>query len=333
MKKIISVILAVIMMFSVTAVAFAAEDSSFGAYKRVFIIGVDGVGNSFGKFDCPNFDRIFENGAYNNDADTEFVTVSAQNWGSILCGVSYLKHGFTNESLDKNERDSSSDNNSIFYYVRQAMPDAKLVSFNNWTAINHGIIETDIGVEKINPGNDDDVTEAILDYYNAGNDSTLMFVQLDNVDHEGHTYGRKSDNYKNGVIKADSQIGMIYDCLDENGLLEDALFIVVGDHGHTLNGGHGGRTYDESHTVVAVAGKTVNKSALDGAKNRDVAAIALYALGVEIPSHMTAEVPADLFVTEGEAENGGESFIDKLIGKLRDFWAKVKAFFENIFKK
>ena len=77
--------------------------------------------------------------------------------------------------------------------------------------------------------------------------------------------------------------------------MKNSLFIVVTDHGET-SGGHGGNSKEESSAVVAVRGYTVNKVTLgENVRNRDVAAIVLYALGVEKPSHFTASVPSNLF--------------------------------------
>ena len=55
---------------------------SFGAYKHVFIIGVDGAVAAYSKVSSPNIDRIFADYAYRHNAKTENITISAQNWGS-----------------------------------------------------------------------------------------------------------------------------------------------------------------------------------------------------------------------------------------------------------
>ncbi len=297
MKKTVSVLLSLVLLLScgVTAFAEGASDDSFGAYEHVFIVGIDGMGTSFELVDSPNFDRIFADNAYRHDAHTETLTVSAQNWGSILTGVDYMTHGFTNGSCEENERGSDSPNNSIFYYARQQFPDAELVSFNNWDAINHGIIENDINVRKINRGTDPLVTDAIVNYFEKGNVPKLMFVQLDSVDHAAHTYGGFSKQYYSAAAKADVFLGDIYDAIDAKGLMKNSLFIVVADHGETTNG-HGGTTKEESSAVLAVAGHSVNKVSLnEDVHNRDVSAIALYALGIEKPEHFISAVPAELF--------------------------------------
>ena len=264
-------------------------------YEHVFIIGVDGLGAALTKVSSPNFDRIFGNYAFRHDAKTEYETISAQNWGSILTGVAYNTHKYTNESIDNNAKTSKSSNLSIFYYIRKAMPNAKLASIVNWNPINVGIIENDINVNMIHGSSDTVVTNEVVKYLKNNGAPTLMFVHFDEVDHAGHTYGGFSSSYYNAVIDADKRIGQIFDTIKLIGALDKSLFIVVADHGET-SGGHGGHTKEESSAVVAVYGNTVNKVTLaENTQNRDVSAIVLYALGIDKPSHFISKVPSNLF--------------------------------------
>ena len=324
MKKCISVFLCLALLCVCALPASAGGTiksgaDSFGAYERVFIVGVDGAGRFFRDADTPNFDRIFADGAVDYTARAETITVSAQNWGAILTGVSFLKHGMTNDSTGDNERASDTKYPSIYTYVRRAFPDAELAGFGNWSNINHGIIENDINVYKDNVGDDDQVTQMVCDYLDAGNAPKLLFVQLDSVDHVGHDVGSKSEEYIRQIETADGYIGRIHDAVERNGLLDDALFIVVADHGHTRNGGHGGLTMRETNVTLAVAGKTVVRGgAMDrDTRNRDVAAISLYALGVERPGHMTARLPANLFEnTAGEKRPVKNDMLDAFVSTL-----------------
>lgn len=299
MKKLICIVISVILVFCCSAPAFASGESveSFGAYKHVFIIGIDGAGRFFRDADTPNFDRIFENGAVNYTARAETITTSAQNWGAILTGVSYLQHKLTNDVTGETERSSDTTYPTVFTYTRKAMPDAELASFCNWNNINYGIIENDINVHKDHGGDDEAVTDLICDYFNGGGAPTLFFLQFDSVDHVGHSLGSASADYIAQIEAVDVLIGRVYDAAVANGLMEDGLFLLVADHGHTRAGGHGGVTMRETNVTVAAAGKTVVKGGkLDAiTRNRDVAAIALYALGIERPDHMTARIPAGLF--------------------------------------
>lgn len=321
MKKTVSIMLCLVLLASCALTALAADggSGSFGAYEHVFIIGVDGAGRFFGETDTPNFDRIFRSGAVDHTARTETISTSAQNWGAILCGVSYLRHGLTNSIAGSTERTSETEYPTIFKYARDAFPDAELAVFTNWPAITKGIVENDLDVTEVQIGDDGELTDAICDYFNEGNAPKLFFTQFDSVDHVGHELGSKAPEYFKQIQTIDGYLGRIYDTLAAKGLLEDSLFIVVSDHGHTIRGGHGGITMRETNTVVAAAGKTVvagGKCDRD-TRNRDVSAIALYALGIERPDYMSSRIPADLFAdVAGEKRSVKNEWSDTIISRL-----------------
>ncbi len=321
MKKYFALCMSLLLIVMLIVPSFAAADKggSFGAYEHVVILGVDGAGRFFGETDTPNFDRIFQNGAVDHTARTETITISAQNWGSILGGVSYLRHGLTNDITSSVERTSETEYPTIFTYARKAFPDAELAAFANWGAITKGIVENDLDVTKVQISDDEKLTDAICEYFNAGNAPKLFFGHFDSVDHVGHELGSKAPEYFKQIQTVDGYIGRIYDTLAANDLLDSSLLIVVSDHGHTVRGGHGGLTMRETNTVVAAAGKTV----VSGGKfdrdtrNRDVSAIALYALGVERPDYMSSRVPAGLFTdVAGERRSVKDEWADTILSKL-----------------
>ncbi len=337
-KKFTSLLIVALIIIGCSSFAGATREEAygFGKYDHVFIVGIDGAGAAFRDVETPCFDRIFADGAVRYDAHTENITISAQNWGSILTGVSCETHGLTNKICETTERSSDEGFNSIFYYAREKYPEAELVSFNNWSAINKGIIENDINVTKISASGDSLVTDRIVSYIGEGNKPKLMFVQLDDVDHAAHSYGGFSEKYYAALRVADTYIGRIYDALTEAGLMENGLFIIVADHGETHNG-HGGNTPEESSVVVAVQGKTVNSATLgEDVRNRDVAAIALHALGIEQPSHMTAALPENLFAKDAEPEaqpceycnSVHENFFDEIVC----IFIRIAQFFSELFK-
>ncbi len=319
MKKASSILLSVLLIALCAVPAFAETEQTFGGYEHVFIVGVDGAGRFFREVDTPNFDRIFAEGAVDYTARTETVTVSAQNWGSILKGVSYLRHLHTNPSIANIEQDSSTRYPSIFTYARRAFPDAELSSYVHWGPINHGIIETDINVNKVSVGDDAELTDVICDYFNNGASPKLFFCHFDGVDEAGHDKGSNSAEYREQIMAVDGYIGRIYDTLEANGLMENGLFIVVSDHGHMTLGGHFGWTARETNTTVAVKGKTVIPGATmdSDTRNRDVSAIALYALGIERPDYMSSRVPGNLFKdVEGEKRNIKCDLIDAITARF-----------------
>ena len=295
------------------------ESPSFGAYKHVFIIGVDGAGQFFRDADTPEFDRIFASGAVDYSVRVEIPTDSGPNWGSILTGVSYFKHLIHNGNSGETQRTKDTKYPSVFAVIRQARPDAVLAPFVNWNNVNYGMVETDIGVNEMNVTDDAALTDKICEYLDAGSKPALLFVQLDSVDHAGHTYGSASEEYMDAIAAADGYVGRIYDAVVRNGLAEDSLFIVTADHGHKKTGGHGRFSKRETLTTVAAVGKTVVQSDTLGstARARDIAAITLFALGVDRPAQMSARIPPHLFAeTKGEARSFYKDPLDGLLSPV-----------------
>ena len=102
-------------------------------------------------------DAIFADGAYTYNWKAVYPSISAQNWGSMLHGVLPEFHRLTNEIVASRPFDPASLYPSVFRVVREAMPDATLASFCNWSAVNIGIIEDGLQVEKWNGPNDADI--------------------------------------------------------------------------------------------------------------------------------------------------------------------------------
>lgn len=106
---------------------------SKGAYKHVFIIGVDGGGAYFRETNTPRCDEIFMHQATAYQSMMALPTMSAQGWASILHGVLPKFHGCTNDIIAANPYPKNSRYPSIFRVVREAMPDAELASFDSLT--------------------------------------------------------------------------------------------------------------------------------------------------------------------------------------------------------
>ena len=268
---------------------------SKGAYKHVVILGVDGAGAFFKDTPTPRCDEIFKDGAFTYTAQAQKPTISAQNWGAILHGVLPEFHGLTNAIVASCPYPLDSPFPSIFWVAREAWPNAALASFCVWDPVNYGIIENNLGIVE-GTGSDADVTQKTVDYLDK-NEPTLLFVHYDLADAAGHGHGYGSAEHLQSVTTADGYIGRIYDKLKERGLLDDTLFIVCTDHGGTPGGSHGGNTQAELDVFMGVAGKTVDgDTGIQDAENRDIAAIAAYALGLEFPETWTARVPTGVFL-------------------------------------
>ena len=74
--------------------------------------------------------------------------------------------------------------------------------------------------------------------------------------------------------------------------------IAISDHGG-INRAHGGWTDAEKYVTFAAKGKGISKSEIEEMNIRDLAAIVLYALGIDLPAideqGWTSQIPAKIF--------------------------------------
>lgn len=271
-------------------------------YSHIIVIGVDGAGAWFKDADTPNFDRIFEKGAVTYGALSSMPTISAECWGSMLTGVGPEVHKLTNSIVSSQLYDVKSPFPSLFRRIREAYSDAVLGSYCEWNPITYGIVESNIGVSHAT-AYDKELTPVICDYIRA-NKPDFLFVQFDSVDAAGHRHGYGTSEHMKAIGEADSLIGDVYSALQESDMLDGTLFMVIADHGGTNfangeGGTHGGWTNEEKYVTFAAAGKGINNREIERMNIRDLAAIVLYAMGIESPcfeeNGWTSQIPEGMF--------------------------------------
>ncbi|KHJ47396.1 type I phosphodiesterase / nucleotide pyrophosphatase [Trichuris suis] len=87
-----------------------------------------------------------------------------------------------------------------------------------------------------------------LDFELQQVDWTMMILHYLGLDHIGHSYGDKSSLISLKLQEMDNVSSIIYRTLHKN--LSDFLLIVLGDHGMSDTGGHGGTSELESNVLV-----------------------------------------------------------------------------------
>lgn len=267
--------------------------------KRVFILGLDGAGNFVQQTETPRMDEFAKKGVVTYSAQTESPTISAECWGSVLHGVTPDKHGLTNEIAAAGPFPSDSLYPSIFRVVREQRPKAKLASFTAWYPINRGIVEDDLDVHKKSLP-DEELVPFLVDYIGENPDVELLYLHLDEPDISGHRhgYGPDSPEYLQMITVCDERIGQVLDAIEKAGLMEDSLVILLTDHGGggAYRFGHGSDHPMDKTVFWSCAGPSVIPGAeLGEMPIRNTAAIAAYALGVQIPDSWEGRVPEGLF--------------------------------------
>lgn len=270
-------------------------------YSHVIVIGVDGAGSWFKDADTPNFDEIFKNGAITYKALSSKPTISAECWGSMLIGVGPEVHKLTNNRVSVLPYPVWSKHPTVFHRIRKAYPKAELGSYCDWNPINKGIVEKGLGVNK-RTAKDKDLTPLVCNYI-CEKKPDFLFVHFDSVDGAGHSNGYGTENHIKAINAIDKLIGDVYFAVKGAGILDDTLFIVIADHGGTNDekgkGSHGGWTDEEKYVTFAAVGKNINSGEMGEMNIRDLAAIVLYALGIDNPAFnekgWTSQIPKGLF--------------------------------------
>lgn len=273
-----------------------------GKYSHVIVIGVDGAGSWFRDADTPNFDKIFKNGAVTYNALSSKPTISAECWGSMLLGIGPEIHGLTNGIVSSVPYDVNSPFPTVFRRIREAYPDAVLGSYCDWNPITYGIVENNIGVSHAT-AHDTELTPIVCDYIRK-NKPDFLFIHFDSVDGAGHSTGYGLPPFIQRIHEVDSLIGDVYSAIQNAGIIDDTLFVVIADHGGTNDenrkGSHGGWTDEEKYVTFAATGKGINNTEIKEMNIRDLAAIVLYAMGIEAPAFdekgWTSQIPESLFV-------------------------------------
>lgn len=290
-----------------------AASAKYAPYKRVVVIGMDGGGISVSpnapywetpsstkeqvgnRLVAPNIRNLIEHGAVSYSVRTTLPSSSSPNWGAMLTGVDYSKHQIGNTESELYYYSETSPYPSIFKKLREVMPNKKLAAFAGWPNILNGHIEPSVGVE-IGTGTDEQDTASFVNYVNSGKalDTSLMFIQLDNMDHAGHEFGFYTKPYYEHLATTDANVGAIVDSLRNNNLLDDTLIVMLPDHGggtenpdKTLGSAtsHGQDSPLATTTFLAASGRTVatdlgKEKILQGGTTKDLNATVLKALGI-----------------------------------------------------
>lgn len=269
---------------------------------HVVIFGIDAVGTYLREANTPNIDRIFGDGATTYRALCSRPSGSPEGWGSILTGTSADCHNLYWPLYDQ---DSTRLQETIFSYVRHAIPDAVMGSFCDWRDINDYFLEEGIGIHKKNVP-EEEVVKNACDFL-LSQKPTLLFTYFEAPDDMGHTYGWGTVPFYDSIERCDRNIGQMYAAAEQAGMTkENTLFLLVTDHGG-IEYAHGCWHDLEKFVFLGAAGAGVQKVDLGQINIRDVAAMVLYALGIPLPEYdekgWTAQIPKGLF-----GDGSGDSY-------------------------
>lgn len=261
--------------------------------KHVILIGLDGMSANGIKngVAMPNYRSMMKRGSYTLKTRSVLPSSSAANWASIFMGASPELHGFNtwgSQKLDFDSRELTENNlfPDIFYLIRQVKPKAELAHIYEWggmyyLADNKSI--NNIRQASLSGVNIKSAVAPAVEYIKKEKPNFCAII-FDQPDGAGHSDGWESDAYYNMLNHLDNALQAIVDAVEDAGMIDETVFVLVSDHGGTGTG-HGGPTLDEMEVPLVFYGKGI-KSDFEIPESTmvyDIASTIGYMFGVDQP--------------------------------------------------
>jgi len=242
----------------------------FGAQtKKVLFIGIDGCRQDvMMSSNTPNIHNLINQSIYSLDGLCAATTWSGNGWSTMLTGVWHTKHNVQ----DNNFTNPNFANYPDFMTRAESYnPNLRTISLAHWSPIND-IIVNNADVQT-NFSTDLAVKNAAVSALQNDNPD-ILFVDFDDVDHAGHSYGFNSNTpqYVSSMETTDTYIGQIVAAMKSRPTYnnENWLVVLTTDHG-AADTSHGGGNLSERNifTVYSNPGFTpqqLNKTTLESNK-------------------------------------------------------------------
>jgi hypothetical protein len=312
MRQLALALVSILVLWSTVAVAQQK--------KLVFII-LDGIpAQDLERVATPNLDQIIQKGGYARASSggqkggySESPTISAVGYNSILTGTWAHKHQVWGNGIESPNYQYW----TIFRYLREARPDAKLAIFSTWQdnrtkLLGENLPQTNnLRLNQSLDGLELDTLryphDAQSDYihqidqqvaeeaatYLATQGPDLSWVYLQYTDDMGHRHGR-SAQLDAAIQKADAQVGLIWQAIQQRQQKgEDWQLWVTTDHGRKEPDGkdHGGQSDAEREIWISTNAKDLNARFHSGqAAMVDVLPSMIRFFNLVVPEHQEREL-------------------------------------------
>ena len=215
-------------------------DRSAALAGHVVIIGVDGFGAQYIPWKLmPNLTKLRDGGHY-AVARCSYPTSSGTSWMSTLGGTIPELHGYRKWNSKRPDVRAFEVTEKgippcVFHEVRRQDPSAYTASLYNWDGIGfvHATNEVDhvkYFAEGTLEERDDDAAAECVGQLKA-HQPKLTFLYQHLPDCYGHKCGWGTPEYTNACVHLDGNIGRVVKGIDEAGLHDDTVIILVADHG------------------------------------------------------------------------------------------------------
>jgi hypothetical protein len=236
-----------------------------GQKRKLLFLGIDGVrSDALQKANTPTIDSLIATSVHTFDSWHLGITVSGPSWSSMLTGVSYLKHGVTNNSYTGSRFDRYP---YLTTLAKTLKPELNCVQIVEWPPLSDNVYNDSWNKKLKTPDGDGAATAAVAMQEIVAPSLDFMFVYFDQCDLAGHSSGFSPDNpsYIQAIENVDFQVRKVLGALQSraNYANEDWLILICTDHGG-IGTGHGGILPQERRIWWIGAGKGVTKQQIFG---------------------------------------------------------------------
>ncbi|MCD8042928.1 MAG: alkaline phosphatase [Tannerellaceae bacterium] len=186
----------------------------------------------------------------------------------------------------------------IFALYRQRRPDAEIGYIYEWGGLKYLADTLAMNFRQQVSMNDENPygCAPVAVKYIKEKKPNLCAILYDKPDGTGHAHGWESDEYFAMLTHLDNCLAQIITAIEEAGILENSVIIVISDHGG-IDKDHGGKTMKEMQTPLVFRGKGIKKghTIQESTMIYDIAGTLAYMLDVEQPQVWIARPILSIF--------------------------------------
>ncbi|MFF3159660.1 alkaline phosphatase family protein [Streptomyces sp. NPDC057910] len=283
--------------------------------RRVLVVGIDGVRfDMLAQLHTPHLDSVADAGFLAPVmVDPASPTLSGPGWATITTGVGVAKHGVYGNHLGGNRLDAFPD----FTTRLAAVHRRRTLAVGGWEPLflnreGGALFKGPSRLSYIAPREetpeaweacDDQVTAEAEFVLSIGDDPQASFVYLGATDETAHFLGC-GEEYRRAIARADRRLGRLLAAVQSRPGYDSEQWtvIVVTDHGHVQQGGHGGSSEAERTAWIAAQGPGIpsDQDLLLPLQHADVAAHVYASLDITPDPHWALDGRPFAFATTPE---------------------------------
>lgn len=248
---------------------------------HVLVVGIDGIRHdSLLAAKTPFIDRLAEAGVLLPvRVHEKNLTISGPVWATVATGVYMDRHGVQGNEVHPGELAAFEDFTAL---VRRQRPELQTMIATSWFPLSQAtacgpLFSSGGWANPVDPERENNneswlrADDEVAQYASARlrtDDLAVSFVYFGEGDVNAHNHGTGPD-YTACIERCDARVGMLLEAIERRATRarEEWTVIVVTDHGHLDEGGHGGDSDEErlAWMVASGAGLPKHITALDHA--------------------------------------------------------------------